>query len=178
MLSYYDDYQASTATSFKYVLTIDAQTFRLTMKYIAVNSTFPYHLNVLNDINLQSNIYNTPTTTSTSVLLNYTDVASTKPNKVFSNNSNGYSNYNVICYLTCLGFQDNSEWFNSPPILSPPISDTSYQIINQSFIDFNVTLGDKLMVTSLHYTIIVYDKYQLENAGYKVRYEHLNWTFN
>jgi hypothetical protein len=132
--------------------------YRLVIRYIAINSTFPFHLNVLSNANLYSGNINSQITTITS--FNYGNATKNQslPYTNFSNATNSYSNYIVVCYLTCLAYKGAVE---NGTTKYPPVVNIAYKITSPTNIDFTLTLGMKANISTLHYTFIVYDKYQI-----------------
>jgi hypothetical protein len=97
-------------------------------------------------------------TTNLAITLNYTSAAKNLPYTTFANNSNSYGNYIVANYLTCLGYKGAAE---SGTNKYPPVVNISSKIINANIINYTLTIGKNVSISNLHYTVIVFDKYQI-----------------
>jgi hypothetical protein len=162
----------ATTTQVTINVTVSTQIYLVAVRYVAVNSTFPYHLNILTN----QQMINSGNTFSSAVkytfTMNYSSLVSgTALYKTFTKAA---SNYNVIMYLTCLNYTAATE---NSTTKYPPMLNISYSITNNSTVVFTMDCGTKGTIGMAHYTVIVYDINQITNSGgYRLNYTRVNWT--
>jgi hypothetical protein len=76
------------------------QVFKVVIKYIGVNSSLPYHFNVLSNQQIYSG---TNVSTTSTITQNFNYTSATK-NLLYTTLTNPKNYYIVIVYLTCLNF--------------------------------------------------------------------------
>lgn len=142
-----------TTTSFELDHYIKTPAWIVKYRVITRSSNFPYHLNLINNLNVRSTTtFTAPTTYSTNK--NYSQATN---GNLFTTmtpiSGSNYSNIKIITYLSCFGFHGTN---NTPPIV---YVDTT--VLNSTYITFVISLGTTGYIDRIHLNLVVYDQAQL-----------------
>jgi hypothetical protein len=130
----------------------------LTVAYLAVDPTFPHHLNTFDNVPINytaGDIVNITIQQSKLTYytnyINYTDQAKGLLHSKFTT---PYSSNNIVLYMTSFWVRGT---FGTAPNYCPVKFHIYTGIVNESFYFWNATLETKVLVTNVHFSQIIFN---------------------
>lgn len=153
-----------TTSSFSVKIQIAGTTslWILTVRYIAIDSSFPHHLNSFDNVpvNYSRGLLTNITVASTSPkyytnVINYTEQA-TAQGYTYKTFTPPYTNYKILLFLTSFFINGNNE---SPSEARRPLDLTVVTpILSNSTYMFNVSIKIVVRIWKLHFSMIIFDQ--------------------
>lgn len=155
---------------------VATKVFEMELRYIAINSDFPYHINAYsNDVQTYQGpqIIGGPTTSL--YYANYTDQAKNFPFHTFTPLANGdFSNNKILLFISCWSYVGGTE---SAYGQYPPYVNVTTYAFNSSHYAIHINVGTNSTITKLHFNLLMFDEYNIEKEGlHRLVYARVNFT--
>lgn len=131
--------------------------FELELRYIAINSDFPYHINAYsNDVQSYKGPVVIPAMTTSTYFANYTAQAQNFPFHTFTPLANGdFSNNKILLFIACWSYDGGVEsTFGQYP---PEVNVTTYAF-NSSHYAIYIRVGTNATIRKLHFNLLMFDE--------------------
>lgn len=139
-------------TAFELDHYINTLAWIVSYRVITRTSNYPYHFNLMNNLQVVSSTRNFATTTTYNVLKSYSSMSSGNTYTTFAQVNGSYSNMKIITYLSCFAFNGTG---------ANPIVFIDTAIINATHMNFVLTFGATASLGRCHLNMIVYNQAQL-----------------
>lgn len=160
-----------TATSFSVLVKISGNTdlWLMRVRYVGVDKQFPHHLNSFDNVPCNYNngsltFFSSKSATARTYTnnINYT-LQAQSISSAYTTFSTPLSNNKILLFMTSMyldgdGGEPSSFYAIDLQVSATPISSSMYTI--------TVTLGVQVIVTRLHYSMIIFDQYDVQFTGY------------
>lgn len=153
---------------------------RLNVPYIAIDPTFPHHLNSFDNVpvNYSAGLLTGISTTAPSSTyvntINYTQQAAGLNYTTFQA---PFSRNKILLFMTSIFFYGTNER-NNPPPYRPVNLSVSAEVISVDQYVIQVNLTTEVNISRLHFSMIIFDQTDVESSGlYLLVYEKVTLPY-